>query len=159
MRRLLPLAFGAVLAFTPTTALAQVDLGAQLNWGTESAGLAIGGRLHWIWPWEPGTAMVSSFDYFLPDDFDLWEVNVNLAHTIPLQVEEVSLYAGAGFNWAHYSNLGPFDVSDNDYGLNLLAGVRYLLPSITPYGEVRVEVGGGERVIFTGGVMFDLGTD
>jgi hypothetical protein len=159
MRRMLLVAFAAALSLTPASALAQVDLGAQLSWGTDNAGLAIGGRLHWVWPWEPGTAMYASFDYFFPDEFDLWEVNVNLAQTVPLQIEDVDIYGGAGLNWAHFSNLGLLDRSDDEFGLNLLAGFRYLLPSITPYGEVRFEFGGGEIWVFTGGVMFDLGLE
>jgi len=159
MRRLMPAALAATLSLVPAVGLAQVDLGTQLSWGTKNAGLALGGRLHWIWPWERGTAMVGSFDYFFPDEFDLWEVNINLAHTIPLQVENVGLYGGAGFNWAHYSNVGTFDSSDDKYGLNILAGVKYLLASVTPYGEARVEISGGERWIFTAGVLFDLGVD
>lgn len=157
MRRLLPAAVATTLALTPASGLAQVDLGAQLSWGTDNSGLAIGGRLHWVWPWEPGTAMMGSFDYFFPDDFDLWEVNINLAHTIPLQIEDIGLYAGAGFNWAHFSNLGTLLRSTDEFGLNLLAGLRYVLPSVTPYGEVRAEVGGGKIWVFTAGVLFDLG--
>ena len=159
MRRLLPVAFAAALALTPSSVFGQIDLGGQLSWGTDNAGLALGARLSWVWPWEPGTSMIGSFDYFFPDEFDLWEVNVNLAHSIPVNIEDFSLYAGAGLNWAHYSNLGLFDLSDDDFGLNLLAGIKYLLPSITPYGEVRLALGGSDNWVFTGGVLFDIGID
>jgi hypothetical protein len=155
MRRLLPAAFAVALAFAPSSLLAQVELGGQLSWGTDDAGLALGGRLTWIWPWEPGTSTIGSFDYFFPDaDFDLWEINLNVAHTIPLDLGDFDLYAGAGFNWAHFSWQ---DRSTNELGMNLLAGIKYLTPSVTPYGEVRAALGGGKMWVFTGGVMFNIG--
>ena len=159
MRRLLPVVFAAALALAPGSSSAQVNLGGQLSWGTDNAGLALGARLNWVWPWEPGTSMIGSFDYFFPDGFDLWEINVNLAHTIPVKIEDFGFYAGAGLNWAHFSNLGPFDRSDDDFGLNLLAGIKYLLPSVTPYGEVRLALGGSDRWVFTAGALFDIGVD
>jgi len=159
MRRLLPVVFAAALALTPSSAFGQVDLGAQLSWGTDNAGIALGARLNWVWPWEPGTSMIGSFDYFFPDGFDLWEINVNLAHTIPLNLDDFGLYAGAGLNWGHFSNLGVLNRSDDKFGLNLLAGAKYFLPSVTPYGEVRVAIGGSEHWVFTAGVLFDIGTD
>jgi hypothetical protein len=155
MRRLLPAAFALALVLAPSSLLAQVELGGQLSYGTDDAGLALGARLNWVWPWEPGTSTIASFDYFFPKDgFDLWEININLAHTIPVTVEDVDFYAGAGLNWAHFSWQ---DFSDDRFGLNLLAGFKYLLPSVTPYGEVRAELGGGKLWVFTGGVMFNIG--
>jgi hypothetical protein len=155
MRRLLPAAFAVALWFAPSSLLAQVELGPQLSYGTDNAGLALGGRLIWVWPWEPGTSTIASFDYFFPDgDFDLWEININLAHSIPVKIEDTEIYAGAGLNWAHFSWR---DRNDDRFGLNLLAGFKYMLPSVTPYGEVRAELGGGEIWVFTGGVMFNVG--
>ncbi|MGD8698291.1 MAG: hypothetical protein PVJ43_03310 [Gemmatimonadales bacterium] len=159
MRRLLPVVFAAALAVTPSSAFGQVDLGAQLSWGTDNAGLALGGRLNWVWPWEPSTSMIGSFDYFFPDGFDLWEINVNLAYSFPLDIEDFGLYGGAGMNWAHFSSLGERNLSDDKFGLNLLGGIKYFLPTVIPYGEVRVALGGAEHWVFTGGVLFDIGTD
>ena len=159
MRRLVPLAFAAALAIVPSSVLGQVNLGGQVNWGTDNAGLALGARLSWVLPFETGTSMIGTFDYFFPDDFDLWEVNINLAHTFPVNIEDFGPYVGAGFNWAHLSNLGPFDRTDDRFGMNVLGGVKYFLSSVTPYGEVRAELGGGKRWVFTAGVLFDIGVD
>jgi hypothetical protein len=62
-------------------------------------------------------------------------------------------------NWAHFSSSGERNLSDDKFGLNLLGGIKYFLPSVTPYGEVRLALGGSEHWVFTAGVLFDIGTD
>jgi hypothetical protein len=144
------------LALTPGWLSAQVTLGPQLNWGIDDADFGLGGRVEYVWPIDPGAFTIGSFDFFFPDVGDYWEININIGHTIPVKVEDISLYAGAGLNWAHVS-LG--NASDNKFGLNLLAGMKYLLASVMPYGELRVEAGGGKQVVFTAGVLFNIGAN
>jgi hypothetical protein len=136
----------------PGPAPAQVDLGGQFSWGDEKQ-LALGSRLSVVWPFLPRTETMASFDYFFPDQGDYWEANVNIAHMVPVAAENLGLYAGVGFNWAHIVN----GRGRNEFGLNLLAGVKYLRPAVTPFGEIRREVGGGDQLVITGGVMFRVG--
>ncbi len=158
MRKLLFVALmGAV--FTPGALSAQLVLGPQLNWGDDSD-FGLGARAEYTWSFDPGTLTLGSFDYYFPKNGDWWEVNLNIGHKIPVELADLGLYAGAGLNWAHVSapNSAGQKVSDDKFGLNLLAGLKYYLTNLTPYGEIRVQVGGGQQVVLSGGVMFDVGS-
>lgn len=151
MKKLVLAAVFAILAATPGDLLAQFDLGGTLNWGTKSD-LGLGVRGEYVWPFEQGTSSIASFDYFFPKAGSYWELNLNLAHTIPVTIKDIGLYAGAGLNWAR---IDPENrEARNDFGMNLLGGIKYFLTSVKLIGEVRWELGGGDQVVFTGGVMF-----
>lgn len=153
MRRLLLVGCLAGLFFAPTTLSAQWSLGGQFSWG-DDFDFAFGGRVIWDWPFEPGAFATGSFDLFFPKaDVDYWEVNINIGQPIPIKSDTFKPYAGAGLNWAHISAGGT---SDNRFGLNLLAGLRYMLPSVAPFGELRWELGGGKQFVITAGVMFNI---
>ncbi|MEE9132692.1 MAG: hypothetical protein V3U13_03955 [Gemmatimonadota bacterium] len=154
MRRLPLAGCLAVLVFAPSVLQAQWNVGGQLSWGTDFD-LAFGGRVAYEWPFEAHTETLASFDLFFPseENLDYWEININIGQPIPVKSDDLRPYAGAGLNWAHISN---DRISTNKFGLNLLAGLKYLLPSVTPFGEIRVELGGGKQWVFTGGVMFNI---
>ncbi len=154
MRRLLLSACLAVLVLLPGTLSAQWSLGGQLNYGTDFD-FALGARLAWGWSFEPGAETVASFDLFFPSDdaVDYFEVNININQPLPIKTDQLNPYVGAGLNWAHATISGA---SRDWFGLNLLAGLKYATPSVTPFGEVRAELGGGKQWVFTGGVMFAL---
>ncbi len=153
MRKLLLLA-GLAVFLAPGAVSAQWSLGGQLNYGTDFD-FGMGARVAWGWPFEPGAETVASFDLFFPrDDFvDYWEINININQPLPIKTDELGPYIGAGLNWAHASISGG---SRDWFGLNLLIGLKYATPSVTPFGEVRTELGGGKQWVFTGGVMFPL---
>ncbi|NNG16885.1 MAG: outer membrane beta-barrel protein [Gemmatimonadales bacterium] len=157
MRRQL-LAALAALVFVPGMLAAQVTMAPQLNYGIDDADFGLGGRVEYVWPFDEGAFTIGSFDYFFPSSGDYWEVNINIGHRIPVEVEDLGIYAGAGLNWAHrsFENLAGNRDTDNRLGLNLLAGLKYYLTNVTPFGEIRVEAGGGKQVVFTGGVLFDI---
>lgn len=46
------------------------------------------------------------------------------------------------------------DGEDTEIGLNLPVGDKFVLASLTPFAELRVEAGGGEQVVLTGGLLF-----
>lgn len=163
MKRLLPALIPALLLFVPPSAAGQVNLGAQIGWGND-ADFAFGGRLTALGPWvTPPIEFSAAFDYFFPekpplaDDVEYWEVNVNAAYIIPVNHPSLSPYAGAGLNIARGTVEGAGgSVSETDLGLNLLAGVKYVTGAIVPFGEVRLEIGGGEQFVLTGGLAFNL---
>ena len=158
MRRLLFTILASVI-FAPGVASAQFTLGPQLNWGADSS-FGLGARAEYAWSFDPGTLTIGSFDYFFPKNGDWWEININIGHTIPVKTDPLGLYAGGGFNWAHVSfkNTAGNTISDNKFGLNLLAGLKYFLTNVTPYAEIRVEIGGGKQVVFSGGALFHVGS-
>jgi len=142
------------------TAVGTADLQAQrpdIRFGpqlslAEDADVGIGGRLEIGLPRAP-VSIWGSFDLFFPDGpADYWEFNANASYDFHLPTTPTVVpYAGGGLNIAHIS-VGPAD--DTDAGLNLLGGVRFPLPSVMPFFELRIELGGGEMFVATGGVLF-----
>jgi hypothetical protein len=97
-----------------------------------------------------------AFDYFFPGSaLDYWEVNPDLLWGFPLTGTRIALYAGAGLNIAHTSRSGIPRASTTDLGVNLLGGVRFgTATRLTPYAELRPELGGGDRLVVTLGLLF-----
>ncbi|NIR46648.1 MAG: porin family protein [Gemmatimonadetes bacterium] len=142
-----------VLAW-PATLSAQLDVGPQASWA-DDADFGIGGRAMLGIPVDIPLAAIGSFDYFFPDgDVDYWEINANAVYKFRVPGGVVAPYAGAGLNVAHTS-VG--DLSETDVGLNLLGGATFDAGQLTPFAELRVELGGGEQFVLTGGLLFTVG--
>lgn len=107
------------------------------------------------------TFFLGSFDYFFPDcgsiDCDYWEINAGLA--IPIIAADIDPYVGAGVNIANFSvdselpDEFDYGISDTEFGLNLLGGIRFPLGGLSAFGEGRLELGGGEQLVLAFGVM------
>lgn len=107
------------------------------------------------------TFFLGSFDYFFPDcgsfDCNYWEINAGLA--IPIIAADIDPYVGAGINIASFGydedlpDEFDFGGSDTDVGLNLLGGIRFPLGNLSAFGEGRLELGGGEQLVLSFGVM------
>ena len=113
----------------------------------------------------PGLWLIGSFDYFFPDegfsadvgDTDYWELNGNVAYQIDIpSAPQIAPYFGGGINVAHVSFTADGETeaefSDTELGLNLLAGLDFPLQGFTPFVEIRLEIEGGEQLVFAGGV-------
>lgn len=155
----------------------QFRIGPQASWG-DDADFGVGGRVVLDVPALPGFGAIGSFDYFFPDvpdigtpggeiSFNYWEINGNLFYAFPVSDASIEPYFGAGLNLAHASRdteglPEPPDDSQTEVGFNLLAGFEFPLTGLSPFVEVRVELGGGEnfivrgdnQVVVTGGLLF-----
>ncbi|MBN2369788.1 MAG: outer membrane beta-barrel protein [Vicinamibacteria bacterium] len=105
-----------------------------------------------------GMEAIGSFDYFFPSteegfdvDVSYWELNLNVVYNINLENSSIKPYTGAGLNYAHASVEGS---SESDVGLNILGGAVFGTGSIKPFIEAKIEAGGGEQFIVSGGVRF-----
>ncbi len=166
MKKLLTGACIALLILTPATAQAQLGLGAQLNYG-DDVDLGIGVRGAYTLPTTFPLEIIGSFDYFFPSvgvdgiDLNYWEFNANVVYLIPVTSNVVAPYAGTGLNFAHASvssdEFQDFSVSDSEMGLNILGGAKFKLGGVQPFGELRVELAGGEEFVLTGGAMIPVG--
>jgi len=166
MKKLFTGACVALLILTPATARAQVGLGGQLNWG-DDVDLGIGVRGTYTLPTTLPLEIIGTFDYFFPSvgvsgiDLNYWELNANIVYLIPVSSNVVAPYAGTGLNFAHASvsatEFTDMSVSDTELGLNVLGGAKFNVGGFMPFGELRVELGGGEEVILTGGAMVPVG--
>ena len=168
MKRSLLMAI-VMVAAASAPAAAQTVFGPQISWGDDSD-LGIGARLETplsqlmtatdqesplndMW-------LIGSFDWFFPGDamegMDLtyWEINANLAY--PFDVEGLRPYAGGGLNIAHAGvdfedNTFFEDMSETEVGLNVLGGLKFLLGTLDAFAEARIELGGGEQFVLSGG--------
>jgi hypothetical protein len=130
--------------------------GLQISYGEDSD---IGVGVRGIYDLEnvmSGMEAIGSFDYFFwseegVDDLSYWEINLNAIYKIKLEDSSIQPYTGAGLNYAHASAGG---VSDSDVGLNILGGAVFGSGSIKPFLEVKIEAGGGEQFVVSGGVRF-----
>ncbi len=147
----------AALGLGAVPLCAQTRFGPQLSWGDDDANLGLGARA--VFNLRSlvnarGLEFVASFDYFFPEgnDVDYWELNGNLSYLIPNVKGGLAPYVGGGLNVAHAS---AGSQSDTEAGLNLLGGTRFRTSGkLSPFAELRFELGGGERVVITGGVLF-----
>jgi len=153
---LLVLALLAMSMLSAKNLQAQFHFGPLVAWG-DDADFGLGGRvtfgIHLSVDSTPAPLeLQGEFVYFFPDGpVNYWEINTNAAYLFPGVKGPVGPYAGAGLDIANASGAGA---SNTDVGLNLLGGVKFRMSRITPFAEVRVELGGGEQFVIAGGVYF-----
>lgn len=156
------------LVLLPSALLAQVGVGGQGNWGTDSD-WGVGGRVSLDFTdFSAGGvpfAIIGSYDRFWPDDLfgidvEYWEVNANAVYAAPAYRGVLASYAGLGLNISRFSVtstvLGGADESETRYGLNLVSGTKYKIGRIYPFLEGRFEIEGGEQFVITLGLEAQL---
>lgn len=148
----------AALALLPAALAAQGPprLGGEISFAQQdNAGLGV--RLE-----QPLTArrdgdlrLLVAFDYFFPDSpLNYWELNTDLGWGFGVG-GGLEMYAGGGLNMARSSLSGVVGSGESDIGLNLILGLKIPTASrFTPFVEVRPELGGGNRVVLTTGILF-----
>ena len=158
-----------LLLAAPCDLRSQFNLGAQGSWGDKSD-FGVGARVSAILPKDlPPLEFILSFDLFDPPygGFgDYGEINGNVAYLIPAGSPSVNPYAGVGWNQAFFdvaagidalTDTEPDDEVDLEGGFNLLAGIRGRAKRITGFGELRYQLGGGEQLVITAGIMVRFG--
>jgi hypothetical protein len=100
--------------------------------------------------------VMATFDYYFPNSpLQYWELNGDVAWGFRLAPARLSLYVGGGVNVARSGVSGVPGAAQTNIGANLLAGIRFLTSTrATPYVELRPELGGGNRLVLSAGVMF-----
>lgn len=162
------LATGMILSIglTANPAQAQVQFGAQASYA-DDMDFGIGVRAQhslasFVEAESPLSVLtgVLSLDFFFPDcdPFDCSYIEINGNALYPLDFGEgFAPYAGGGLNIARMSvDAGDFggDTSDTDVGLNVLGGATFDLGGFNTFGEVKIELGGGDQVVLAFGVLF-----
>ncbi len=158
-------AFCAVLSMLCVFGVSQgtaqeVHVGGQLSYGDDSD-FGLGPRVVFDDPSLGEFRIVGTFDLFFPDspsgtDVDYWEINGNGIYDFQLRNSPNTIpYVGAGLNIAHASvGSGVLNASDTQLGINLLGGFEFVVGSVRPFVELRVELEGGEQFVISGGVLF-----
>lgn len=157
---------------------AQVRIGPQASYGND-ADFGIGARTMIEFPTVlAGFGVIGSFDYFFPSAVDLsgfgvdisadyWEINANLFYSFDVNSAGIEPYVGGGLNFASASvdltsPTEDFDDTQSELGFNLLFGFLFPVTGLSPFIELRVELGGDEdflirgdnQVLITGGLLF-----
>jgi hypothetical protein len=158
--RLCVAAVGILIGMATSSAEAQVRFAPQVSYG-DDADLGVGGRVNFGLSntfGSPGFFGTASFDYFFPgNDVNYWELNGNIGWAIPGVRGNVKPYVGSGLNYGHVSidNCSGAGCGDSDVGLNLMGGLNFMTQSkVAPFLEARLELGGGEQFVLTGGLYF-----
>jgi hypothetical protein len=149
----------AALCLAPAGLAAQGTprLGGQLSFAQDAnAGLGLRFEQPLAPFWAQNLRLDVTFDYYFPDrPINYWELNGDLAWGFPISGSRLSVYVGGGLNVARASVSGVPRSGATDLGLNLLVGLRVPTSTrVTPYIELRPELGGGERLVLTTGLMF-----
>lgn len=145
-----------VLGLGATALSAQVRFGPQLDFGTNSLNLGIGGRLDLGLAKSMGAPLtgVGSFDYFFGSNgFHFWEINANLFYNFTVPKSNITPYAGGGLDILGSSSCTGCGTSG---GLNLGGGLKFKLPhsTMTPYVEALLQLHSGSDLLLTGGILF-----
>lgn len=146
----------AFLGLAGATLSAQgVRFGPQLDFGTNSLNLGIGGRLDLNLAQSFGAPLtgVGSFDYFFgSNSIHVWEINANLFYDFKVPKSNITPYAGGGLDVAGSSATG----SSTEAALNLGGGLKFKLPrsKMTPYVEALLQLHSSTDLILTGGILF-----
>lgn len=158
---LLALAVPASAQFTPGAQLSYAD---DFDFGVGLRAMFGTGEVI------PDTRIATSFDLFFPDDggnlvdLSFWEININGHYFFPIENDAIRVYAGPGLHIYNLSADSEFftvdgvtlrSVDDDGLGLNLLGGIEFPTQSaVTPFAELKIELGGAEQFILAGGITF-----
>ncbi|HWZ27791.1 MAG TPA: hypothetical protein VNX15_04470 [Gemmatimonadales bacterium] len=147
-----------VLGLAGTGLTAQVArFGPQIDFGTNSLNLGIGGRIDLGLAKSFGAPLtgVGSFDYFFgTSGVHFWEINANLFYNFTVPKSNITPYAGGGLDILGASCTGCG--SSTSGGLNLGGGLKFKLPhsKMTPYVEALLQLHSGSDLLLTGGILF-----
>lgn len=149
----------AALCLAPAGLAAQgaPRLGGQLSFAQDAnAGLGLRLEQPLVPFWSRDLRLDLAFDYYFPDQpINYWEFNGDLAWGFPVSSSRLTVYVGSGFNLARSSINGRPGTGVTDLGMNLLVGMRIPTTTrVTPYIELRPELGGGNRLVLTAGLLF-----
>lgn len=109
-----------------------------------------------------------TFDYVFDGKMTLYKVSVNALYYLPVPLERVDPYAGVGFDVTAFafkqSGLGAespsgVDSNGNRLGMNLVAGVCFDLPVVSPFVQVIKEIGEFSPISLGAGLVVALDGD
>jgi len=149
----------AALCLAPAALAAQgaPRLGGELSFAQDAnAGLGLRFEQPLLPFWTQDLRLDVTFDYYFPETpINYWELNGDLAWGFPISGSRMSVYVGGGLNVARTGVTGAPGSGNTDLGINMLVGLRFPTGTrLTPYVELRPELGGGDRLVLTTGLMF-----
>jgi len=120
---------------------------------------AIGTDLRLSFPLSPLT-INPIFDYYVDEDRTLYQIGVNALYYLPVPTRVFDPYLGVGVAltaFAYERGVETTDDNGSRLGMNLIAGVCFDTPVLSPFAQVMVTVGEIDLVTIGAGVLFDFG--
>jgi hypothetical protein len=159
-RTLRALAVAAALVAVPSFAQAQTTLGPTIAYHNDydfGVGAVLALPLEAV---DPAIGVLADFIIFFPEgNVDYFEVNGNLTYDFAIEDSSVVPFALAGLNVARRSvDVGGFNGSNTEMGLNLGGGVKFIAGSLRPMVGLRLEIEGGDGFVIFGSLPFAFGT-
>jgi opacity protein-like surface antigen len=139
----------------------RMRFGAQVSFASDDVDFGVGAHLDYpmnrLFNNAPIFAQVGLDVFFPGNDVTYLELNWNALYKFRIQNSPLAPYAGAGLNFAYAKTGGGCsgDCSNSDLGLNLVGGMQFPNAGrLLPFVQVRLELGGGELFVLTGGIHF-----
>jgi hypothetical protein len=98
------------------------------------------------WAFNPNAEVVFS------GDRDRWVLSADFLRSVGAH-EDLGFYGGAGITWIHRDGNRRHS-SENDAGLNLIAGVGWRYQRIVPYAQVKVVLADDAEAVAAVGIRF-----
>ncbi len=132
-------------------------LGGQLSFAQDvNAGLGLRLEQGLMPPRSPDLRLIAAFDYYFPDEpFRYWELNGDVAWNVRAAGTRLGFFLGGGATVARSAVRGIPGSGDTEVNGNLLFGMRFFTASrVSPYLQLKPELGGANRLVVSTGVMF-----
>lgn len=100
------------------------------------------------------------FDYYFDEDRTLFQIGVNALYYLPIPPRVLAPYVGTGVavtGFSYHRGVPTDDDNGSRVGLNLIGGVCFDLPVLTPFAQAMVTLGKIDLVTIGGGFLFDFG--
>lgn len=103
-----------------------------------------------------------TFDYVFDQQRSLYEASINALFHLPLPLQRLASYVGAGFDvtiFAYKKELPDIDNQGNRLGLNLVAGACFDVPFVSPFVQVLRQLGELGHTSVSAGLLIALDRD
>ena len=103
-----------------------------------------------------------TFDYYLVDNYDLWQLSLNALYEFGVDNQAFTPYAGGGLGITRYSfdidsEFVDLDTSSTDVGLNIIGGAIFELGNLKPFAQAQITFGDFDLFSIAGGLLFSIG--
>ena len=159
------LPFGALVALgaaPPARAAVGVAVGPRVGLELhEDVDPFVGGDLRLSFAQSP-LVLAPSFDWYFDEDKRLFQIGLTALSPLPIRSRLVRPYVGPGIGvtaFSYHEGVPPTDDNGSRIALNLVGGVCFDLPVLTPFVQTMVSIGEFDLVTVGSGVLIAFGRE
>lgn len=146
------LTIGLAVLFTTGASLAEPSVDVRAGVHSENGDALLGGGLltsigeskHWY--------LNPNLEYVFASSADQWQVNMDVHYDV-VEGRPYYVWFGGGPALLHYNADSPGS-NRNDVGVNLIAGMAFRQPEVTPFFQGRVTLADDSAAVLAFGVRF-----